>query len=578
MTTGIGSTSAATISILETVSLFDGPFRETADGVAHDQYALWLGSGISFERMPRLTAVLTMALDYLQSRIDQGDPQCRFRRCLWDVLGLANLQPAEVARIDLSIPAHSWAEIEQIAKRLLLQYARALDSVPDEEPPDFLLWTAIDVVAKYTDPSKTADAEHLTIAALIIEGVASNIASANWDVLIERAVNELGGTGAALLKVCVRAEDLRSVELRSTLYKFHGCAGLAGADPGKYRHKLVGRQSQINGWASRLENQVMAEALIGIATQKPTLMIGLSAQDANIQGLFVAAQVRMEWPWPSHPPAYVFSEDKLGPDQQGLLQNVYNSNYTAATRQSIYDSAVIRAYAKPMLVALLLSVLFRKWCALIGLVPQLQASDKAKLIEGIRTLRDSVAGSALGIPHEDFVRSAIDKAARAMSLFREGRIPMAGAPKYWPISSSPLQALPTDPAVPGSGLGELSIALGLLGLIKSIGIAAVRGHEESGDLKIGALSVETAGVHTNLFFASNTQSALHLFANGHVSETDDAVLVHSHLIVPAATRSPKASPGRTGIPALREVSIAELMSSFVGAEPLLQRFREVTAV
>src|SRR3546814_10773745 len=96
---------------------------------------------------------------------------------------------------------------------------------------------------------------------------------------------------------------------------------------------MVARQNQINGWSAR--NPVMAPFLTGLITRRPTLMLGLSAQDSNIQNLFAEAQATMAWPWPSHPPAYVFSENALGIDQRGLLQNVYRSEEHPSELQSL---------------------------------------------------------------------------------------------------------------------------------------------------------------------------------------------------------------------------------------------------
>lgn len=52
-------------------------------------------------------------------------------------------------------------------------------------------------------------------------------------------------------------------------------------------------------------------------------MMGLSAQDSNIQALFASAEATMRWPWPGDRPSFVFSGDKVGTDQEALLKNVY---------------------------------------------------------------------------------------------------------------------------------------------------------------------------------------------------------------------------------------------------------------
>jgi hypothetical protein len=94
-------------------------------------------------------------------------------------------------------------------------------------------------------------------------------------------------------------------------------------------------------------------------------MIGLSAQDANIQALFAQAAAQMAWRWPSDPPSFVFSANELGVDHQGLLQNVYRQDMRPGNRQQIVDEARIQAYAKPLLLALVLHLLCSKVRALV---------------------------------------------------------------------------------------------------------------------------------------------------------------------------------------------------------------------
>ena len=187
----------------------------------------------------------------------------------------------------------------------------------------------MNITATFADPALEPDVEHICIAILILEGVASEIASANWDGLVEKAV-EMLTAGAPALVVCVRPEDLREPALRARLFKFHGCAVKASGDEATFRPYLVGRQSQIHGWVAQPENAPMAHRLIDLIATKPTLMMGLSAQDANIQAIFAHAEARMAWPWPGDRPSYVFSENAIGVDQRGLLKNVYRAAYTAA--------------------------------------------------------------------------------------------------------------------------------------------------------------------------------------------------------------------------------------------------------
>ena len=359
---------AADITVTETLALFDGPFAGVAAGIVQDRYALWLGSGISFGRVEGLRKLVPRVLDFLQQRVAAGDPACRFGRALEDALALAAITPAERALIDFDRTIAEWPGLEAIGHRLVSNYARFLEIAVDGEEDDYLLWEAVDVTQTYADPAIEPDTEHLCIAILVLEGLASEIASANWDGLIEKAAYQLA-LGRPAIVSCVHPDDLRQPDLQARLYKFHGCAVRAAAEKAKYRPLLVARQSQIHGWTARPENSPLLTRLIDIAVTRPTLMIGLSAQDANIQEIFAAAESRMHWPWPSNPPAYVFSEDQLGIDQRGLLKDVYRAAYTPATRDQIYESALIRAFAKSLLAALALHVLSAKLRTLIDLAP-----------------------------------------------------------------------------------------------------------------------------------------------------------------------------------------------------------------
>src|SRR3546814_10024416 len=90
-----------------------------------------------------------------------------------------------------------------------------------------------------------------------------------------------------VLRVVFAHNEIRWNRLRANLYKFHGCARASQLNAARFRGLMVARQNQINGWSAR--NPVMAPFLTGLITRRPTLMLGLSAQDSNIQNLFAEA-------------------------------------------------------------------------------------------------------------------------------------------------------------------------------------------------------------------------------------------------------------------------------------------------
>jgi hypothetical protein len=548
-----------------------------AKGVSEDHYALWLGSGISFNRVPGLRLVVEQVLRFLQQQVVHGDPDCRFRRALEKIRGLAGLSDDEKARNDVDQPIEDWPDLPTINERLVNNYARMLDITVDGEEDDYLLWEGVDVAGTYADPAVVPDAEHFCIAVLALEGVISDIASANWDGLVERAVSELSN-GTEVLAVLVRPEDTRGVPAGPKLYKFHGCAVRAKDDPTNYRSRLIARQSQIHGWAVRAENAVTVARLIDMVASRRTLMVGLSAQDSNIQGIFAAAEARMNWPWPDTEPAFVFSEDQLGIDQDGLIRNVYSKYYSPATRPQIIDGAVVRAFAKPLLVALVLHVLGSKLSSLANLAPgALPPSDRAALAEGVLEIRNSLSKFVERIGHEAFVRLLIAYIERVLCFFWDATCPAIGSCGYRAIYHGAISAMCRDQNIAVLGSRELAVAVGILGIGLAKGQWELRPIDQS-DPKSGAFQVKNAAGETKLIFASNSHVAVRLRVNGHIEDSENAVIIYGAEMPSMHTRSPRATFGRVGRAGLREVSIKDLMANNADVDSLFKRFQEETAL
>jgi hypothetical protein len=570
-----GTPAAAVITLRQALDLLDGPFEKLAEGVAEDRYAFWLGSGISFGRLPGLREIVPQVLEFLRSRIVPGSADCRFRAAMKLALGLASLSAAEWSRVDFNLPFLQWPDAAAIIGRLVGNYARLLDVPVDQEAEDYLVWNAVNVAVTYANPSIEPDVEHLCVAMLILEGTATDVATANWDGLIERAIVELS-TGSASVQVCVHPDDLRDPPERGRLYKFHGCAVRAIANEVKYRPFLIARQSQINAWATRAEHAAIVHRLIDVLVHKPSLVMGLSAQDANIQALFAQAAAKMNWPWPGERPSYVFSEDQLGADQLGLLQNVYHADFNATTRPKIWASALIQAYARSLLVALVLHVLGTKLRRLVDLAAGMLAPPgRAEVQAGIRVLRDQMATSGEG-DRLAFVRKLIAVGSRMIGFFRDGH--EGGLPRrYNPISIVPLQQMATDPGLQTSGWCEAAVAVGVLGLGARDGLWSVAGTDPA-DPTSGVAQITSALSSARILLVANSHVALRLQQNGHLIHGEDVILVHSLEIPVALTRSPRSAPGRTGKVGLREVSIRTLLQESTSSSELVNRFRLKVAV
>jgi hypothetical protein len=122
--------TALEISILETLALLDGAFREFAEGVAEDRYAVWLGAGISVGKLPGLEELAEAVLEHLRVRIDLADADCRWRNSIDRILGLIGLTDSEWKAIDYARSVAAWPDLLPIRRRLVAQYARMLDQTP----------------------------------------------------------------------------------------------------------------------------------------------------------------------------------------------------------------------------------------------------------------------------------------------------------------------------------------------------------------------------------------------------------------------------------------------------------------
>lgn len=565
--------AAATITVRDTLAMLDGSKRELADGVTNDQYVFWLGSGISRERVPDLRNVAKNVLTGLQSRIVQTDANCRFRRALNAVVTLANPSPGEWGGIDYGQPPANWPDFDVLAGRLVNNYARMLNVTVDGEESDYILWNVLAAANVYADTAIQPDAEHLCLAALAIEGVASEMPTANWDCLIERAVRLLAGT-RPVLRVVVAPNDVRGNRLRANLHKFHGCAQAALDDEAQFRRLLVARSNQINSWIP--QNPVMAPFLINLIVTRPTLMLGLSAQDSNIQGLFAAAQATMAWPWPSHPPAYAFSENALGADQEELLQNVYHQDYTPANRPLMEAEALVQAYAKPLLLSLFLYVVTAKLKVLVTIgLPGLADADRNKLHEGLEHARNLVADSV--VPNAPVVTELFKQCGRMMTMLRDGSLPHSVNGVYAPVTTEPLHRIPADLTLAGSGVCQFAIASGLIGLGLARGLWTAA-KADLADNSSGSLVLTGRSGPAKVYFVANMHAAIRLGTNGLIADNDDAVIVHSHENPPPLPRYPRRAPGRAGLTSVREVSIEDLLTDGTEVEDLLERFRSKVAL
>jgi hypothetical protein len=279
----------------------------------------------------------------------------------------------------------------------------------------------------------------------------------------------------------------------------------------------------------------------------------------------------MPWPWPSEPPALVFAEDELGPWQKQMVKMTYGDETVAARRDEIFAASRVRAYAKPLLAALVLDVLARKACALIRSADGLGDADKEALCDGVRGLRDVIARTA-GTGEKDFVVTLLAVMARAVSLFRRGSEPPSLS-IYEHLTMQPASQVATGPAVDSDGVRELAVCLALLscGVVSAGWRLDVSPTATGGN---GALRVtESSGAEHAVFLAVSGHAALELARRGVAgSAIPDAVVIRCDDPGDPSARSPSVPPGRTGATAGAEVAIRQLVRDSSDLEALHRAF------
>jgi hypothetical protein len=576
MTTSPPEPTAAEITTGQTLDLLESRFATVAQGVANGRYALWLGSGISAARLPGLEGVVQRSLEYLHANADPANQGCAHLKALEEAIELADLRPGERAALHPLEPVANWPHLQEIISSLVKRYAELLDIRVEGKPDDSMLWNAVNVRGTYHAGAEPG-CEHLCLAILALEGVLSDIPSANWDGLIETAITQLTPDPEQVLRVTVLAADFREPRRRTRLLKFHGCAILAAQDEDRYRPALIGAQSQITDWPNHDEAKLMRGALQTLATERPTLMLGLSARDTDIQDLFSKAKSQMRWTWSAEPPAHVFAEDRLGDMQRNLLKVVYREEYGHHAEQ-IERGALIRAYAAPLLTALVLYVITAKLHALLDAAPApgLDQDARRQLARGLTHLRDLIAQHAEP-DRLTFIRELIAAENRTVCLFHTGTEPDAGETTYRPLTDQPAELLAAGPALAADGARELAAALAILGN----GAAA-----NDWELTLpptapgphGALTLTATAGRSAVYFAANGHAAIHIEGTPAVAAAPGAtIIVHSTEPVERLTRSPHARFGRTGHPGVRHLDMSTLLAAASDLEDLQLRFRQAAA-
>jgi hypothetical protein len=569
------STTSAGGELEAALKLLTGQFHELSAGVAEGRYVLWIGSGISRNRVEDVKGMILRALRFLQSAALAG--AANHADAVLAILAQANLSSAELSSIDLAVMPDDWVRIDDLLGRLESKYSRVLDVEVEGEEPDYILWNGVDVVGTFGHPG-SPDCEHFSLAILAAEGVASDLVSANWDPMIEEAVEHLVSAADSLLSVCASSSDLRFPHLGTQLLKFHGCARKAITNELEYRKLLIARYSQITSWRDDPAARIMRQRLEDLAATRPTLMLGLSAQDIDIQQVFTAAQAAMGWTWPSHPPAHIFADVKLGDDHINILKNVYKEQYSASPL-AIKVEAQFPTYARPLLVALVVTTLLRKMKTLARLpgTSGLGPPDYDRVDEGLDAVQE-VVGQSAGSDLFEFIKAFIFASTRLNSAFTVGRLPPDSDLTYRPLTDRPTNELASRMNVENDGLRELALVLSLLGNgVKASSWKLETVPAESSPQPF--VKVTTAAGTSRVLLIAAEANLVRLELAGCVDRgAPDVVIIQSETIAPTSSRSPSPIYGRTSTPTGRHISVRDLLDSVVNYTDLDEQFRLAVAL
>ncbi|WP_172829705.1 SIR2 family protein [Microterricola viridarii] len=566
---------------------FGSTFSEFTAAFHEGQYVLWLGSGISRDRVPNVYVLLERVVEHLRSKIVNDDADCEYRAALSEVLRLAGLGREELESVDFSMPAEDWPLRDRILSTLVTNYSRVLDVlVGDDKPEDYLVWTGLDVPNTYGSPDLEPDVEHYCIAILMLEGLVASAVTANWDGLLEKALGELTPAFGSLVRVAVKPDDFRMTGPRIEVIKFHGCAVRARDEEPEYRDLLIARESQISRWTEQPENRSMRKHLEVLYTDRLTLMLGLSAQDANLHTVFAGAIQDLARPWPASPPAVVLSEEHLESYHRNLLKITYGSNHQG-NAGVIAESALLGAYGKSTLLALVLSSLTEKLSMLVeheiervwgsAAVRQLQTD-----LLGLRDLAashadpddpESLEHSAIVEFQREFAARLIDLTNLGLTVFRAGRMPTAGGGRYVPLSDRPIAQAVLNADYPSKQFGRLGVALALIGRGLASGHwSAVQGDSRAaGD---GVVRLVTGQRNARVFFVKDSTTLTELELEGSFDDSDeDVLIVIADTEPPAQTRSPKSRFGRDGKASAGRFSVASSIADTASPDDLYEAFK-----
>lgn len=435
-------------SLQDALTLFR-QHRSWIDDFLADKFVLWLGSGISRERFPPLTALLRHLVDDLSDRRTTAPA---YERALQEIF--------QVAGFSCPRATDPWppAIVDAVVTQLVDRYAIALDVVLGIDGYRRIK-DLLKLPERYSDPGVTPDVDHRFLALLIAEGVCGEMISTNWDPLIERACVE---ARIPPLAVVAAPSDIEGA-FSPRLMKIHGCAQLTVSNRDKYARFFVATDTEIKRWAITGPSTPLADVVRAVVRQRAVLIVGSSVQDANIQLTFLSTA--LPGSRSPQPPKVVFAEKQLQPTQRQLLSLLY-AEY-AEHKDEIERVSLMPLYSKPLFGTLFVFCLYLKALRLLSVardagLPEGWCKDAESgasyALNWLNTAMEAKGASAAWIWLADVGSATVAAAVRLYSAYAA----LADTRDYRALVRGPVQHITENPIPTALGDHRFAIFLGLV--------------------------------------------------------------------------------------------------------------------
>lgn len=536
---------------------------ELLNDVADGKRLFWLGSGISKDQVPDLVELLRRILLFLRDQALQEqldtDPH---RAALLEIL--TTFLPAEKPLYETDRAGWLPGDLEALRS----DYSQVLAVGVNGKERDYLLFEGANLPAMYGRDELEPGPTHYFVALLVSEGVLANIASGNWDGLVEKALETISGD-RSLLDVYVDVSDPRSARGFSEIAKFHGCAILANEDPPTYRDKVIATRVQISEFDSDDSFRHMRQHLRSLSMNKRSITLGLSVQDNDLLNVIRAAASSHAWQWDPDHPAYLFAEPSVLPSQRDVLEAAYGPDFSLH-RADIVRRSALGSYAGPVVAGIYIEVLARKLEAALRRHTVLPGAVLDALVPGIRRLIDDIV-TVHGESEASLLAFILGPYSGLLRTYLGPRI--AGPGLHIPLVRGTRTDVSTGMETVGIGLDCWAAVMAALGHgeLARKWVVSLEADRETARLTVagGAQTKKVA-----LVVAKGASETIEIMSNdAWTSDEGEMVILQAEQGEPPSVRSPagKMGTGR-GPRQRRELAWADMRDAISSVEELMDRF------